>query len=81
MLKAVQKHGKNTQKALCNEVYSKGTEHNVVFESFMQATQEMLDLMSLRHQKTFIKRIRDAVHGTKILGELKTSQTAEWDVL
>ena len=81
MLKAVQKQGKNTQKALCNEVFSKGTEHHVVFESFVQATQEMLDLMSLRNQKMFAKRIRDCVHGTKLLGDLKNSQTAEWDVL
>ena len=68
-------------KALCSEVMTKNAEHHIVFESFVQSTIQMLEFMQPRHQKTFTKRIKDAVVGLKILGQTHEQKEAEWELL
>ena len=60
---------------------NKEQEHQLVFNCCLQSTTEMLNTMPLRHQKHFLRRVGDEVHGAKILTDLKERQAAEWDLL
>ena len=49
---------------------SKQAEHDVVFDWCVKSAQQMLDVMTLRHKKSFVRKISDEVQGAKLLGDL-----------
>jgi hypothetical protein len=41
----------------------------------------MLSVMTLRHQKSFLRKVSDEVEGAKIFGELKDRRQEDWVIL
>ena len=60
---------------------TKNEEHEAAFGWCVASVTQMLNVMPLNHQKSFLRTVSDEVEGTKIFNDLKQQHQKEWAIL
>ena len=72
---------KHTVEDMTRVQLNKKNIHDHVFNWCLKSAQQMLNVMSSRHQKSFLKKLNDQVSGDKLLNDLKNLHTKEFSAL